>query len=129
MQPSEIRRHPNKNIVIMFRSDENRPGEIITSSVHRNQVADFQAGGWMIAPCYHLDIPTPELTEAILRQHDEGRIELIEDSALRELAAKDPGVRDTLLAMKATKACIESPDKEKVAEYLETRRGGKWKKG
>lgn len=128
MQPGDIRRHPDKNIIIMFKSDENRPGEIVTSSVHRNQVSDFQAGGWMIAPCYHLDIPTPEITEAILREHDKGNIDLIEDSTLRELAAKDAGVRDTLFAMKATKAAIESPDKEKVEEYLETRRGGKWKK-
>ena len=125
LEPKDIKRHESRHIVIMFRSDESEPGRIITASAHRDQVRDFQDSGWMIAPCYALEIPTPEFTDAMLRDHDSGKISLTEPSQMREEALRDSEKREVLLAKAATRACIENPDPEKVGKYLEERNYGK----
>ena len=101
-------------------------GTIATAMVHRNQIADFQRDGWEIPPSEGVvDIPKQSFTDNLLRAYDEGDINLIEDSELRSLAAKDPELRDHALVQAGLAESIKNPDPEKVDNWR--RQSGKGK--
>ena len=117
MDFAQLPKSRNPNFVTMGKLGER--GELLSATVHLNQVAVFQGEGWLIPPSEQRAIPVVrQPTETELRAHDTGDIELLSDSEQRERAGKDPDVRDTLLARAAVDAALKHPDPDKVRGRL-----------